>query len=478
MIALPLAYLCGTIYILVKLWYCIGKPFRCFDTFAPTPLPLWIRVAVMAIMAVVAFSLFISIGIRNSQAPFWMMKLFHTIGSIWMLYMFYIILILIPTDIARVAIPYLKEAEWFTSAKLFWSASALVVAVLISGYINYINPKIVEMEIDLKSPDCSSATHAQCRNNSVMNAAYSNGISAYATNLSPEIKIAAISDVHLGYGTGRWLTRRYIKKINAQKPDMVLIAGDLIDNSTKPVAYRQLHLELNKIEAPMGIYMIPGNHEYISGIAECKELLAQTKVQLLQDSIVTIPLNETSNRTSETSSGTNDTANQTCETSSETNAANGKTYLQIIGRDDRSNRNRKTLEELLELAGKNRDNTFETSTTSSTSMQISSDTTPNTAHRTTPACAVKNTSHTIVLDHQPYNLAQTDSLGIDIQISGHTHRGQIWPLNLLTDKLYEQSHGYRKWPHSHIWVSSGLSLWGPPFRIGTTSEIGVIKVRY
>ena len=228
----------------------------------------------------------------------------------------------------------------------------------------------------------------------------------------------------------------------------------------------------------MGIYMTPGNHEYISGIAECKELLAQTKVQLLQDSIVTIPLNETSNRTSETSSGTNDTATQTCETSSGTNAANGKTYLQIIGRDDRSNRNRKTLEELLELAGKNRDNTFETSTTSSTSMQISSDTTPNTAHRTTPACAVKNTSYTIVLDHQPYNLAQTDSLGIDIQISGHTHRGQIWPLNLLTDKLYEQSYGYRKWSHSHIYVSSGLSLWGPPFRIGTRSEIGVVKVRY
>ena len=82
----------------------------------------------------------------------------------------------------------------------------------------------------------------------------------------------------------------------------------------------------------------------------------------------------------------------------------------------------------------------------------------------------------IVLDHQPYELAKTDSLGVDLQISGHTHRGQIWPLTKITDLLFEQSHGYRKWSHSHIWVSCGLSLWGPPFRIGTDSDIAVIDL--
>ena len=83
----------------------------------------------------------------------------------------------------------------------------------------------------------------------------------------------------------------------------------------------------------------------------------------------------------------------------------------------------------------------------------------------------------IVLDHQPYDLARTDSLGVDIQISGHTHRGQIWPINWLTDRIFEQSHGYLKWTYSHIYVSSGLSLWGPPFRIGTHSEMAVIEVK-
>jgi predicted MPP superfamily phosphohydrolase len=42
--------------------------------------------------------------------------------------------------------------------------------------------------------------------------------------------------------------------------------------------------------------------------------------------------------------------------------------------------------------------------------------------------------------------------------------------------MYEQSHGYRKWTHSHIWVSSGLSLWGPPLRIGTYSDFAVIDL--
>ena len=48
---------------------------------------------------------------------------------------------------------------------------------------------------------------------------------------------------------------------------------------------------------------------------------------------------------------------------------------------------------------------------------------------------------------------------------------------LLTDYIYEQSHGYRRWQHTHIYVSSGLSLWGPPFRIGTNSELAIITIK-
>lgn len=79
-------------------------------------------------------------------------------------------------------------------------------------------------------------------------------------------------------------------------------------------------------------------------------------------------------------------------------------------------------------------------------------------------------------DHQPYKLTETETAGIDLQFSGHTHHGQVWPMSLVTDHLFEQSHGYRQWGNSHIYVSSGLSLWGPPFRIGTDSEMVIFQL--
>lgn len=164
----------------------------------------------------------------------------------------------------------------------------------------------------------------------------------------------------------------------------------------RPIESDSMCEEFDAIDAP--IYMVAGNHEYISGLEQVEKLLAPTPIQLLRDSIATLP--------------------------------NG---VQLIGRDDRSNRRREPLAALIAKAD--------------------------------------STRPIIVLDHQPYHLAEVDSLAIDLQISGHTHRGQVWPLNLLTDRIYEQSYGYRRWSRAHIYVSSGLSLWGPPFRIGTQSEI-------
>ena len=161
--------------------------------------------------------------------------------------------------------------------------------------------------------------------------------------------------------------------------------------------------ELAELKAPLGIYMVPGNHEYISGIRKSMQFINETPIRLLRDEIVTLPGG-----------------------------------IQIIGRDDRSNTSRLSLQEL----AKNMD----------------------------PAKPV------ILLDHQPYDLSDTEKAGIDLQFSGHTHRGQVWPISLITDHLFDQSYGYRRWGNSHIYVSSGLSLWGPPFRIGTDSELVVFNI--
>lgn len=82
----------------------------------------------------------------------------------------------------------------------------------------------------------------------------------------------------------------------------------------------------------------------------------------------------------------------------------------------------------------------------------------------------------IVLDHQPHDLGESELAGVDLQLSGHTHRGQIFPLNLIVDRLYEHSHGYYRRGNTHYYVSSGMGLWGGKFRIGTQSEYLVLTL--
>ena len=108
----------------------------------------------------------------------------------------------------------------------------------------------------------------------------------------------------------------------------------------------------------------------------------------------------------------------------------------IIGRDDRSNPGRKALSELADsLEG-----------------------------------------FTILLDHQPFHLEDAEEAGIDFQFSGHTHRGQVWPLSWVTDAMYEKSWGHHTRGNTRYYVSSGLGIWGPKIRIGTRSEYLVLHI--
>ena len=350
---LPLVYLAGNAYLFLRTWQSLSC------------LPLWCRIAIGAVFCIAAFSLFAAVGLRDAGLPDVLLKSMSLIGSVWMAFLLYMVLLLLVFDVARCFVPNMKHSLLY--------ALSLTMCILGYGYFNYKHPKVHHFDIDLEYE-------------------------------GPQMRIVAISDVHLGYGTGVSALKKYVKQINGLNPDVIVIAGDLIDNSVRPL-YREPFADvLSSLKAPMGIYMVPGNHEYISGIGECMDFLDRTSVTLLRDSVVTL------------SGG-----------------------IQIVGRDDFSNHRRKSLEDLL--------------------------------------ASTDRTQPVIVLDHQPYNLSEVNSLGVDFQISGHTHHGQLWPLNLVTDHIFEQSHGYRKWSHSHIWVSSGLSLWGPPFRIGTDSDIAIFDLK-
>lgn len=84
----------------------------------------------------------------------------------------------------------------------------------------------------------------------------------------------------------------------------------------------------------------------------------------------------------------------------------------------------------------------------------------------------------ILLDHQPYKFNDVQSAGIDLQFSGHTHKGQLFPVNLVTDKMFETDWGYTKKGSSNFIVSSGYGTWGPPIRIGSRSEIVNVRLKF
>jgi uncharacterized protein len=84
----------------------------------------------------------------------------------------------------------------------------------------------------------------------------------------------------------------------------------------------------------------------------------------------------------------------------------------------------------------------------------------------------------ILMDHQPFNLDDAVKNNIDLQLSGHTHHGQLWPFNFITDKVYELSYGYLRKGNTHFYVSCGVGTWGPPLRTTSRPEVVNIKLKF
>jgi len=258
------------------------------------------------------------------------------------------------------------------------SAYIFVLCIAVYGYYQFQHPQIVEKKIEI----------------------------AKNAGEYKQLKIAGVSDLHLGVAIDRKRLETYVRLINDQHPDLVLIAGDLIDNNVMPLEKERMWESFNQIKAPLGAYYCLGNHDYMVGIEACMNFLHKTNLHLLIDDSVVI-----------------------------------NNSIQLIGRDDKQrSSNRKSLRELVK--------------------------------ETNPSLPL------ILLDHEPFHLEEAEAEGIDLQFSGHTHRGQIFPGNLLIKRMYELTYGYLQKGNTHYFVSSGLGLWGPPFRIGTHSEVVVLDIEF
>jgi predicted MPP superfamily phosphohydrolase len=92
--------------------------------------------------------------------------------------------------------------------------------------------------------------------------------------------------------------------------------------------------------------------------------------------------------------------------------------------------------------------------------------------------SVNDSLPVILIDHRPTEIEEVSKTHVDIQLSGHTHNGQLFPINLITRKVYLLTWGYKKILSTHFFVTSGIRLWGPPVRTTGKSEIMVIDITF
>lgn len=266
----------------------------------------------------------------------------------------------------------------YSRVKTIYFLSVVLFSVVISvtGFRNYFNPVIKNLDLTY------SADSFRTEN----------------------MNIVAASDIHLGPLIGTERLTFWTRMINDQKPDLILLVGDIFDYRFKSEYSEEIITELKKLRSVYGIYAVPGNHEYYFNIKKSIEYLERAGIKVLRDTSITI---------------------------------DGR--ITLIGRDDADKRRRASLESL--LAG------------ADTSLPV------------------------ILMDHQPVDLTSAVRNRIDLQISGHTHNGQIFPGNYLARLKWDLVYGHRKTGDTDFYVTSGLGLSMIPLRLGTRSEMVRINLK-
>ena len=237
-----------------------------------------------------------------------------------------------------------------------------------------------------------------------------------------ELNFVVLSDIHVSGLIGKKRMRQLTEQVNSLKPDVIFITGDLIDGSLN-----QLKKEIAPLEnlyAKHGIFYITGNHEYYSGPVNWKKhFLEKFKWKVISNSSCSIEIDNLN--------------------------------LNIIGIEDRHwlsyEKIPRKLDKRLQQA---------------------------VMHLEQKGFKTENALN-ILLAHQPKDARLIPQFPfIDIQISGHTHGGQIWPLNYLVKKDQKYVRGlYRLNPQQQIYVNQGTGFWGPPMRLGTECEISFLTFK-
>lgn len=327
-------------------------------------------------------------------------------GTTWMLFTIYMTSLLLLYDLVKYINKKKKIFSLDFAAKkprlvYFCTALLLVVAVMWNGNYRFWHPVITEknLTIEKHSPNVKN------------------------------LRIVVATDIHAGYLIDKKIISMYVDKIMEQKPDLILLVGDIVDYDAKSLYEQQMETEFHRLKAPYGVYASTGNHEYIE-LGEPKDekilwLSQKAGINVLRDTTVMIA-----------------------------------DSFYLVGREDDLCKTRKQLPEIMQ--------------------------------------GVDRQYPVIVMNHEPHRLQEEVESGADIALYGHTHNGQFFPNNMImavssmiynsrilpesvSSKMrfmYEIPYGYKKKGDTHVYVSSGLGLAGPQYRIGTVSEIVVLNVNF
>ncbi|WP_311922685.1 metallophosphoesterase [Microbispora sp. H10836] len=229
------------------------------------------------------------------------------------------------------------------------------------------------------------------------------------------LRIAVVSDIHLGPLTGRGHTERIVRMINGLEADAVAIVGDLVDGTVAELG--RLATPLRSLESRYGAYFVTGNHEYYTaaGPQEWIEELRSLGVRPLRNERVEI--------------------------------RHAGAVLDLAGVND--------------LYG------------------VPSGDGPDFDR----ALGGRDANRPVVLlAHQPVQVTQAAAHGVDLQLSGHTHGGQMAPFNLLVTLQQPMVAGLASVPRTgggdtQVYVTRGAGFWGPPVRVGAPPEITLVELR-
>ena len=238
--------------------------------------------------------------------------------------------------------------------------------------------------------------------------------------------IVQLSDVHLGHFYGTDFLNSLVRRVNDLKPHLVFITGDLFDGMASTVSH--FAVGLNRIRAENGVYFITGNHEGYIGINRAFRVLAHTGIKILNNEVVEVD------------------------------------GLQIIGIGYPG------IQDLNEIRG------FEKlkANPSNRKPRILLFHTP-TNIRPKGGDGLDNHFATYWVPDTSFSLNK--ALRADLQLSGHSHAGQIFPFGYLTKLIYRgYDYGFHRIGDFSIYITSGVGTWGPPMRTGNSPEIVVIDL--